>query len=43
MVFIDLLLFLEGLGVEKSQTDEGFDSEGFEGGLEVLKLHEDGE
>ena len=43
MVFVDLLLFLEGLGVEESQPDEGFDGQGLEGGLEVLELDEDGE
>ena len=42
MVFVYLQLLLEGLGVEESQPDEGLDCEAFEGGLEVLELHEDG-
>lgn len=43
MVFVDLQLLLKGLRVEEGQADEGLDCKRFEGGLEVLELHENGQ
>lgn len=43
MVFVDLLLFLEGLSVEEGQANEALYSQGLKGSFEVLELHKDGE